>query len=122
MSRAQRGVFVLVAALIAVIAIAVIASGSGDSKAPAHTVALVKVVDGRPDGGVKVLEYRKGDRVELSVSSDRPDLVHVHGYDLREPVRMGSTARLAFEATLEGEFKIELERAKQQIAALRVRP
>jgi hypothetical protein len=119
---AQRGVFAAVAAVIAIAAAVLIAGGGSSSPAPAHAAAAVAVVNGRPDGGVKVFEYRQGERVELSVSSDRPDLVHVHGYDLREPVRLGATARLVFEATIEGEFRIELERAKQQVAVLRVRP
>ena len=46
----------------------------------------------------------------------------MHGYDLREPLRVGSDAHVGFEAAIEGEFRIELERTNQAIAVLRVRP
>jgi hypothetical protein len=122
MTRTQRGAFAACAALIALIAIALIAGGSGGSAAPAPAAPALSVVGGKPSGGAQVLEYRRGDHVELSVSSDTADQLHVHGYDLREALRVGSVTRLGFEAALEGEFRIELEHAKQAIAVLRVRP
>lgn len=122
MTAKQRGVFVACAAVIAVVAVALFAGEGGGSPAPAHAAAVVQVVHGKPDGGLKVLEYRKGDHVDLTVNSDTADQLHVHGYDLREPLRVGATTRLGFEAALEGEFRIELERSKQAIAVLRVRP
>lgn len=124
-SRLQRAVFAAVAVVIAVVAIALIAGG-GESKKAAATAAgrpaLVSVVGGRPEGGVQVLAYGKGDHVRLSVESDRPDQVHIHGYDLRAPVERGAAAHFSFAADIEGEFVIELEGAKRQIAALRVKP
>jgi hypothetical protein len=122
MTRTQRGVFAAIAAVIAIVAIALVAGGSGGSTAPARAASVLDVVGGKPDGGVQVLEYRKGDHVELRVNSDTADQLHVHGYDLREPLRVGSTTHLGFEAAMEGEFRIELERTKEQIAVLRVRP
>jgi hypothetical protein len=121
MTRTQRGVFAAIAAAIAVVAVAVVAGGSGGSE-PTRAAAAVDVVSGRPDGGIQLLEYRKGDHVELSVRSDTADVIHVHGYDIREPLRVDSTTKLGFAAELEGEFRIELERTKQQLAVLRVRP
>jgi hypothetical protein len=122
MTRTQRGVFAAVAAVIAVVAVAVLAASGGGSSAPARAAAVLTVVDGRPDGGVQLLDYGKGDHVELSVSSDTAEVVHVHGYGLREPLRVGSVVHLGFVADLEGEYRIELERTRQQIAVLRVHP
>ena len=122
MTRTQRGVFVAVAVAVATVAIAVLAASGGGSSTPARAAAVVTVVDGRPDGGVQLLDYEKGDHVEFTVDSDTADVVHVHGYDLREPLRVGSVAHLGFVADLEGEYRIELERTKQQIAVLRVHP
>jgi hypothetical protein len=122
MTRKQRGGFAAIAALIAIVAVALVAGGSGGSPAPARAASVVEVVDGKPDGGVQVLEYRKGEHVDLTVNSDTAGQLHVHGYGLREALRVGSATRLGFEAELEGEFRIELERTKQAIAVLRVRP
>ena len=124
MTRTQRSTFVAVAIVIAVVGVVLVAGGGGGSKsapgagAPAH----VKVVAGQPDGGVQVLAYKKGDHVHLTVESDRPDRVHIHGYGLFAPVQRGAAARFSFAAEIEGEFVIELESAKRQIAALRVKP
>jgi hypothetical protein len=123
-SRTQRSTFAAIGIAIVAVAVALMAGG-GESPGRAQGAgapALVTVVGGEPDGGVKVLGYRKGDRVRLTVQSDRADVVHVHGYDLRVPVRMGGAARFSFAAKIEGEFVIELERTKRQVAALRVRP
>jgi hypothetical protein len=122
MTRTQRGVFVALAAGIAIVAIAVISAAGGGSSAPAQAAVAVTVVDGHPDGGVQLLDYEKGAHVAFTVSSDTADVVHVHGYDLRAPVRVGAVAHLGFIADLEGEFRIELERTREQIAVLRVHP
>jgi hypothetical protein len=122
-SRTQRAVFVAVAAIIA-LAVVVLLAGGSDSSQPnrAGGPALVTVVGGAPEGGVQVLRVKKGERVRLSVESDRSDQVHIHGYDLRAPVNQDVAAHFSFAATIEGEFVVELEGAKRQVAALRVRP
>lgn len=122
MTRTQRGAFAACAVVVAIVAVALIAGSSGGSPARARAASVLDVVGGKPDGGVKVLEYRKGDHVDLTVNSDTADQVHVHGYNLREPLRVGAAAHLGFEAALEGEFRIELERTKTAIAVLRVHP
>jgi hypothetical protein len=122
MTRTQRGVFAGVAAAIAIVAIALVAGGNGGSRVTVRGDSVVDIVGGKPDGGVQVLEYRKGDHVRLTVNSDTADQVHVHGYNLREPLRVGAATKLGFVALIEGEFRIELERTREQIAVLRVRP
>jgi len=73
-------------------------------------------------GGPARLSLDRGDRVRLEVSSDAPEEVHVHGYDLVREVGPGRPARLSFRARLEGIFEIELERSQTKIASLEVRP
>jgi hypothetical protein len=122
-SRTQRALFAAVAVAIAVAAIVLVAGGEGpEATNGAGAPAVVSVVGGVPEGGVRALAYEKGERVRLTVESDSAEVVHVHGYGLRAPVRKGAAARFSFTAGIEGEFVIELEGAKRQIAALRVRP
>ena len=103
------------------------ADANGDGQ-PSQTNPQLKppvtivVSNGKPVGGVKRLEYKKGDHVRLVVSSDVSDEIHLHGYDRSTLVKAGGTARLDFIANLEGVFEIELENRKQQIAELRVTP
>ncbi len=82
----------------------------------------ITVRDGKPVGGVKRLEYDKGERVRFVVTSDVADEVHVHGYDVTKDVPANASVRFAFPAELEGVFEVELEGRKEQIAELRVSP
>ena len=61
-------------------------------------------------------------RVVLLVRADVADEVHVHGYDLMAAVALGQPARIAFRATIPGQFEVELEDAQRQIAQLTVEP
>jgi hypothetical protein len=83
---------------------------------------IVVVRNGKPVGGIKKMEYRKGERVRFVVRSDVADEIHVHGYDRLREVRAGGSVRFDFPADLEGVFEIELEQRKEQIAELRVNP
>jgi hypothetical protein len=82
----------------------------------------IVVRNGKPVGGVKRLEYKKGDHVRFVVRSDVSDEIHVHGYDRSNLVNAGGTARFDFKANLEGVFEVELENLHRQIAELRVTP
>ena len=85
------------------------------------TVAVV-VRDGKAVGGIKRATVDQGDRVTLVVSSDVPDEVHLHGYDMSVDVTPGKPARLAFAASIPGRFEVELEDRGLQIADIEVRP
>jgi hypothetical protein len=85
-------------------------------------VRTIRVVNGQPQGGVRTLSYKKGDRVRFKVRSDVADEIHVHGYDLKRDVTAGGTAQFSFVATIEGRFEVELENAHVQIAQLEVSP
>jgi hypothetical protein len=107
------------------------ATGKADATAdgkPAQTNPQLKppvtivVRNGKPVGGVKRLEYKKGDHVRFVVRSDVSDEIHVHGYDRSNLVNAGGTARFDFKANLEGVFEVELENLHRQIAELRVTP
>jgi heme/copper-type cytochrome/quinol oxidase subunit 2 len=80
------------------------------------------VRDGEPVGGVKRLEYERGERVRFSVKSDVADEVHVHGFDVTRDVPANRSVRFAFPADIEGVFEVELHDAHIKIAELRVRP
>jgi hypothetical protein len=82
----------------------------------------VRVEGGRAVGGVKTISVNRGEVVRLSVRSDTAEEVHVHGYDLSKKVTAGRPARFRFPAEIQGVFEIELERAHEQIASLKVQP
>ncbi len=87
---------------------------------PKSTTITVRVVGGKPQGGIKRPKVAKNEKVVLVVRSDVADEVHLHGYDVSRPVAAGGTARLAFVATIPGRFEVELENSGVQIAELTV--
>jgi hypothetical protein len=53
------------------------------------------VSDGEPVGGVLTLEYRSGDRIRFRVRADQGGEVHVHGYEVTEPLARGTATTLS---------------------------
>jgi hypothetical protein len=46
------------------------------------------------------------------VSSDAPDEIHLHGYDIELEAAPGAPARFSFKANLEGVFEMESHTAE----------
>lgn len=80
----------------------------------------IRVVGGKPEGGIARPKVDKDDKVVLTVRSDIADEVHLHGYDISRKVTAGGTARIAFVAKIPGRFEVELEDSGVQIAELTV--
>ena len=88
---------------------------------PAMTAEWV-VRQGRRESGPAVVVLKVGDEVELRVTSDSNDELHLHGYDLSLPLRAGQTGSLRFRAQHSGRFELELHHRHLELAALEVRP
>ena len=110
------------------VVVAPAATGEAATTAPAPRprprVAIIRIAirGGQPQGGIRRASVRKGHSVRLVVHSDVADHVHLHGYDIFRDVAPGAPARLAFRATVPGQFEVELEDRGIQIAELEVRP
>ena len=83
---------------------------------PARVQIVVR--GGLPVGGPRRVTVARGRRVILNVTSDVPDHVHLHGYDLMQDVGPGQPARIAFRATRPGTVEAELEDRGVQIARI----
>ena len=81
----------------------------------------IRIVGGKPVGGIERVTVKRPDLVDLVVHSDVADEVHLHGYDLHQDVEAGGTARIRFQAKIPGVFEAELENRKLQILELTVR-
>jgi hypothetical protein len=82
--------------------------------------AEIEVKGGQVSGGVRQIQAPVGAPVELRVTSDQADIVHVHGYDLEAPVAPGEAATVTFTADIPGVFEVELEERGLKIAELEV--
>ena len=148
MSRAQRFTFLGIAVVIAIVAIIVLADSSEDDSTPpsnANSTATATPTadqDGEAtptetatptptptpqppllDGSKVVkLEFTEGDTVKFRVTSDVPEEVHIHGYDIAKDLEPGKVTTVSFPASITGIFEIEYEGAGKQIAELRVDP
>jgi hypothetical protein len=90
--------------------------------APAPAIPVVRVVNGKPQGGVKRLQFSKGDTIRFGVQSDTADEIHVHGYDVHKDVAKGGSVTFTIPAKIDGRFVVELEGSATQIAELEVQP
>jgi plastocyanin len=86
---------------------------SSDTEEPHETVppgpkpTRIQIRGGEVVGGAADIQAKKGDVVQFVVSSDAPDDIHLHGYDIEKKVEPGKPARFKFTADVEGIFEIE---------------
>jgi hypothetical protein len=118
--RVVGGVALVVVAIVLLVVLK--GNDSGGTSSDSEKVATIVVKNGKPVGGIRDLNYSKGDRIRFKVDSDVSDEVHVHGYDVMKDVKAGGSVSFDFPATLEGVFEAELESRKEQIIELRVNP
>ena len=87
---------------------------------PGVRVIRVSVAHGALSGETGRVRVTRGATVELDVTSDVADQVHVHGYDREADIPAGGTATLRFVADLPGVFETELHGSDQQLLQLEV--
>ena len=97
----------------------VMVTGGTVPKAP-DLVFAVEVSDGTVVGGVQRFEAMVGDLIEISVTSDVDDEVHLHAYDMTVHLHAGSTTTLLVEGTIPGVFEAELHGAGYRVFELQV--
>jgi hypothetical protein len=58
-------------------------------------------------GGVKTVTVKKGDPVHIVVTVDKPNTLHLHGFDIEKRAAPGKPARFDLKANIEGQFELE---------------
>ena len=119
--RARWKVLVILAA-VAVLAGLFVALRPGGSSS-GHSVRRIDVdVVGESVNGPGQVKVSMGTKVEIRVTADVDDEVHVHGYDLMQDVRPEAAAAIDFDATIPGIFEVELESRGLLLFQLEVTP
>lgn len=72
-------------------------------------VITITVNKGRVTGPSGRVTVKKNDQVQIVVTSDVTDKIHLTGYDKRAAAAAGVPASLDFKATIAGSFEVELE-------------
>ena len=107
--RWLRATALAVVALAAAVAVVLVTRGNNDGTGDASTEReIVITIRGRtaspPTGRV---EIARGSTVRITVTSDAPDELHVHGYDRTAPLSPGVPATVQFTADTPGLFEVE---------------
>jgi hypothetical protein len=83
-------------------------------------VVGITVAGGEVSGVEPRTVVRVGTTVRLTITSDVVDEVHVHGYELSQPVPAGQAMTLEFVADRPGVFEVELHDAGTVLTRLQV--
>jgi hypothetical protein len=81
----------------------------------------VAVTGGKVSPKPHQVKVPKGALVKISVASDEPDEVHVHGYDIEKEVAPGKPATIQFTADQTGLFEVETHESGKLLFQLLVR-
>lgn len=96
-------------------------SVSGGATAPVATAIVVTISNGKVSPKPSVHQVHLGDRVQLKVTSDKPDEVHLHGYDKEIEIEAGTPGTIDFTADLPGIFEVETHKSGLQLLQLEVK-
>lgn len=80
------------------------------------------VSNGRRASGPERVVVHLGDRVSLTLHSDQPEELHLHGYELHRHVPASQAATLEFVAKHAGRFALELHHSGVELAVVEVQP
>jgi heme/copper-type cytochrome/quinol oxidase subunit 2 len=80
----------------------------------------VTVVDGTVTPPPSRVAVPLGSPVALTVTSDVADEIHVHGYELEEPVAAGGSVTIQFTADQAGLFEVETHETEKLLLQLQV--
>ena len=89
-----------------VLALALVAVSAG--AVAAELTFDIRIEHGRIPDAMRLMRVHEGDMVRLRWTSDRPLVLHLHGYDIEQPVAPDAVTEFAFAANATGRFPIEL--------------
>jgi plastocyanin len=114
MSRNQRLALVGGAVVVAVVAFVIVQSSGSDSSSDSKGSAATKtsttniaLSGNEVKSGPSTITVTKGDTVHIVVTSDKPNTIHLHGYNIERQATPAKPARFDFKADMEGVFEIE---------------
>lgn len=81
-----------------------------------------RVQNGRVQQAPASLAVQQGELLRLSITSDRADQLHLHGYDRALALKPGVPAVLELTADHSGRFDLELHHSGLELGALEVQP
>jgi len=80
----------------------------------AERIFDLTITHGKLAGGQDTIRVKQGDDVVLRWHSDRPIVLHLHGYEIETRVMPGAVAETRFEARATGRFPIHVHTGQVQ--------
>jgi hypothetical protein len=84
-----------------------LAIGWGGAVHAADLAFDLRIEKGRVAKAMRTIRVRQGDAVTLRWTTDRPIVLHLHGYDIEKKVEPGTMTEMAFVARATGRFSVE---------------
>jgi hypothetical protein len=104
-SAVFRFAFVLAKSIMAILLIAV---SSAFLAMAAELTFDLKVEHGRVPDNMRVIRVKEGDVVKLRCTTDRPLVLHLHGYNIEKRIMPGPPSELTFTAYATGRFPVHV--------------
>ena len=80
--------------------------GAAVGAGAAELVFDIRIESGRAPENMRLVRVTQGDVVTLRWSTDRPVILHLHGYDIERRVEPGQVVEMIFEARATGRFPV----------------
>lgn len=100
------------------------AAAESTSSTPNNAVATLNTAtftirDGAKSSGPDLVEARRGDTVTFGITADKPEQLHIHGYDKHVELQPGAN-QVQFVADIPGTFEVELHSTDSLVTRVRV--
>ena len=83
------------------------ATSAGIFTAKAEELTFVlRIKNGRVEQNMRLIRVKQGDDVKLQWSTDRPMILHLHGYDIEKKVAPDVVTEMSFNARATGRFTV----------------
>jgi hypothetical protein len=91
--------------MLRLVALLLIVAGSAGA---AELTFDIRIEQGHVPDTMRLMRVHEGDVVTLRWTSDRPVILHLHGYDIEKRVAPDAVTELSFTAYATGRFPIEI--------------
>ena len=98
----------------ALLATAVLLACETASVRAAEVAFDLKIDKGKVPPSMRLIRVKQGDSVRLRWTTDRPIMLHLHGYDIEKKVEPGTVSEMTFEAHATGRFPVEEHKPNAQ--------
>jgi hypothetical protein len=106
-SRKVAGGVALGALVVAVVLFIVLSGGSDSDNGGQDRTFAFELANGQAVGGAQNVSATQDDHVTVTLKTDVPAELHVHGYELSKDIDAGGQGSIAFTADATGEFEVE---------------